>query len=378
MDRVLNSIGAFGRYQKLVLILAGLVSSMTATIIYSTVFTTAAPRLLCRFKNETFGNTSLVDLEDEPDATTCQMWQALKRNSSAPYECHFDKTYYDATIVTDWELVCEKSWMVSLTVTINLAGAVSGLFIGFFSDRFGRKKCAFTLASVLAFMLTLWQFFHFGIIEVENSTMYIIYCIMQFCSGAMAKSLYTVCYILIFELTTAKHTTIVSNVFSYMYVLGEFLVLVVAYISPNWHVIMLSMSIYAIGLVVLIALFMPESPRFLMAMEYDDRMKKLLKKIAKMNGKVCDTAEIFKQEIEFENVEKSKPHEQSSQSVSAQDENVDVIIHNKHTAKEELSFIAKRKNILRIASFVYIWFALSLTYYGVSLGKTFITASYIN
>lgn len=121
---------------------------------------------------------------------------------------------------------------------------------------------------------------------------------------------------------------------------------------------MLAMAIYAILLVLLIVLFMPESPRFLMSMEYDDQVKKLIKRIATVNGKVCDAQEILKQEIEFENVEKSKNHQED-----------DVIIHQKHTAKQEISFISQRRNIIKIASFVYIWFALTLTYYGVGLGK---------
>ena len=78
--------------------------------------------------------------------------------------------------------------MKSLTQTINLAGAVSGLFIGFFSDRFGRKRCALALAIVLASLLSLWQLFLFKIIRVDNSTSYIIYCVIQFCCGAMAKA----------------------------------------------------------------------------------------------------------------------------------------------------------------------------------------------
>lgn len=55
--------------------------------------------------------------------------------------------------------------------------------------------------------------------------------------------------------------------------------------------------------------------------------------------------------------------------VQGQVENVDELIHEKHTAKQEVSFISKKRNLLRVAAFVYIWFALSLTYYGVSLGK---------
>lgn len=225
MEKVLNQIGPFGRYQKLVLVLAGLVSSLTATVTYSTVFTTASPRLICTPLNQPSNYTTeaidYYEIEEEPSPSTCRMWTELRRNSSAPYECRFDQTYYKETIVSAWGLVCDKAWMVSLTVTINLAGAVSGLFIGFFSDRFGRKRCAFVLAFVLATLLCLWQLVHFHLINLDDNTSYILFCVLQFCCGAMAKSLFTISYILIFELTTSKYTTIASNVFSYMYVMGE-------------------------------------------------------------------------------------------------------------------------------------------------------------
>lgn len=373
MDEILEPIGSFGRYQKGILVLVGLVSSMTATVIYSTVFTAVDPGLICGYKNETHDN----DLPALPE--TCTIWKDLKQsernNQSTLYECHWDDRYYDLTIVNEYELVCDKHFLVGLTQTINLAGAICGLFIGYFSDRYGRQRCAFVLALLLAIVLSVSCLFQLGVINLDSTSDYIVYCIVQFICGALAKSLYTISYILIFELTTSKHSTIISNIFSYFYVFGEILVLIVAYFSRNWHIIKAAMTVYSIILVFIIWFLIPESPRYLISKGYYDKAQKLFKRIARINGKVSDgvlqqesvalesiVKEPNKLDMDIENADiKSKVHE----SIKIDDKEVEKSLDK----KDKMSYIMKRETLIKTLLFVYIWFALSLTYYGVSLGN---------
>ena len=46
------------------------------------------------------------------------------------YTCKFDQEFYGTTIVNDWELLCEKSYLVALTQTLFLIGGVSGFISG--------------------------------------------------------------------------------------------------------------------------------------------------------------------------------------------------------------------------------------------------------
>lgn len=350
MDEILENVGPFGRYQKLILALAGLVSSMTASVVYSTVFTAASPRLIC--SNLASLNDSSNNKTSEP--SSCQAWTDLKSNQNSSYECRFDTKHYDSTLVTELGLVCDKTWMASLTTTMYLAGTISGLFLGYFSDRYGRKKSALALSIIISAVLSLWLIVPFELVDLDDSSKYVLFCILQFICGATGKSLYMVSYILVFELTTTKYKTLVTNVFSYVYITGEIFLLLVAFIAPDWKIIMLFLAVFSIITVFLVAFLMPESPRFLMSKSHHNaKLQSLLKKIARINGKVCDE-KILEKEIELETKQ-----QQSAETTSQNDEET----------KQEVKILFKKENLLKIALFIYIWFTLSLCYYGVSLGK---------
>lgn len=353
MEEIIERIGSFGRYQKGVLFLIGLISSLTATVVYTTVFTAVDPGLICGYKNQTDED----DLSALPDV--CVIWKEIspneRNNQSAPYECRFDTTYYDLTIVNEYDLVCDKKFLVGLTQTINLAGAICGVFIGYFSDRYGRQRCVFVLICLLSIVLSVSLLFQFKVIHLDNTGYYIVYCINQFIVGALAKALYTISYILIFELSTSKHSTIISTFFCYFYVFGELLVLVVAYFFRNWRYINASMTAYSIIFIFITWFLIPESPRYLISKGYNDKANALFKKIAKINGKVNDAIEIEHENIAIENIVNKT-------------NDLDVDIEKTVDRKHKWEYIMKRETLIKTFLFVYIWFALSLTYFGVSLG----------
>ena len=52
----------------------------------------------------------------------------------------FDHDFWEATMVTEWDLVCEKSWLKTLAKMLLFTGFALGSFCsGLVSDRFGRK-----------------------------------------------------------------------------------------------------------------------------------------------------------------------------------------------------------------------------------------------
>ena len=58
VDKILNQINPFGKYQKFVLVLIGLMSSLGAMAIYSTVFYSAEPIFTCNSVRR-YGNNYL-------------------------------------------------------------------------------------------------------------------------------------------------------------------------------------------------------------------------------------------------------------------------------------------------------------------------------
>ena len=90
----------------------------------------SSPELLCYHK-----------ASPEVLSNSCDAWNSLDRDNET--ECKFDNTYYEKTIVTEYELICDKSFLVGLTQTIYMVGTICGLFIGYFSDKYGRtmRRC---------------------------------------------------------------------------------------------------------------------------------------------------------------------------------------------------------------------------------------------
>ncbi|GFY78808.1 solute carrier family 22 member 8, partial [Trichonephila inaurata madagascariensis] len=69
------------------------------------------------------------------------------RNRSAPPEhlgldkrCYYDDTFYPSTIIDEWDLVCDREWLISFSVSIyNVGYLVAVLVFGQFSDSVGRR-----------------------------------------------------------------------------------------------------------------------------------------------------------------------------------------------------------------------------------------------
>lgn len=124
-----NELLEFGRYQKLILLLIGAMSMLSAMAVFSLVFTDANPGLICNKINET------INLEEN----TCDIWKEHSTNNTI-YECKYDTQNYGQTIVTEWDLICSKEYMAALTQTIFLAGTFSAILFGYLSDTYGRKN----------------------------------------------------------------------------------------------------------------------------------------------------------------------------------------------------------------------------------------------
>lgn len=117
-DSFTNVIGDFGKWQLIVLVTVSLVKLNTAWVQLAILFLT--PNLTFRCVNLP---NSTIDVQN----STC--YQGCLK-----YE--YDTSPFDNTIVSEWDLVCERRWLASFTQTMLQAGILVGSTIfGFFSDR---------------------------------------------------------------------------------------------------------------------------------------------------------------------------------------------------------------------------------------------------
>lgn len=337
MENIINSIGPFGKFQKLAAFLIGLLSALTSFTIYSTIFIAAQPKFQCSLKDKPH---SVVNNE-------CEIWENMnKKNYSAIYECFFDKTYYDHTIVVELLLVCDDKYLIGLTQSIFMIGSICGLFVGYFSDKYGRKRCLLVLTCFLSMVLIVCELLQTkSIFDFNRMTKYIIYCVAQFLIGAFSKSIYLVAYILLIELTTFKYSTIISNINLYMYVFGELVVLLIAYFFRDWHLLNWTMAIYSVFFIFIITFVLPESPRYLLAKGDSINANKVLKRIAKFNGK--EIANFFINDpVSIESLIVNDNESSTNRSKEVEDEKKEIV---KSTKKE--SVFAPRDNFIRTLTF---------------------------
>jgi hypothetical protein len=73
------------------------------------------------------------------------------------------------------------------------------MVIGFFGDRFGRKRCGLVLSIVMSAVIILLELMQLRIFNLSTMTKYVIYMIGQFIIGAVAKAIYLILYILLIE-----------------------------------------------------------------------------------------------------------------------------------------------------------------------------------
>lgn len=160
---------------------------------------------------------------------------------------------------------------------------------------------------------------------------------------------------MLIEIIDHKSATIASIFFLNMYVVGELYVLIISYVSRNWHILYTWLTSYSLVITLIIAIFLPESPKNLIVNGKYDEAFKILNDIAKFNGKKFDKLNI--EEL------KAVLNEQRISTDNSNDKN--------YTGNESAWYYLTHpvKNLVKLALVGYIWIAISMVYFGVSLGN---------
>lgn len=258
MDIILDSIKAFGRSQIIYLLIIGLLMITSALNFYASVFFAAEPLLVCREGSFIFTNIT----EEE----TCFLWKQFLvhriNNISSEIVCHFDATIYELTIISDFELVCDRKYLVSLSQSFFFFGCLSGFFNGFISDRYGRRKSTlFFIALLLSFSFMFHLLVSDSVQFLHKYEKFYVYCFYQFARGVLMFCIYQVVYILACELTLEKYHTIFTNIMISFYVFGEIVIMAAFYFMRNWRDTGLFITIFFAISSIIFWLVVPESPK---------------------------------------------------------------------------------------------------------------------
>ncbi|KAJ8716704.1 hypothetical protein PYW07_003331 [Mythimna separata] len=287
-DMVSAIIGKYGRWQLVMTFLLSLFSLPCTFHIYLPTFTAKATDFWCR-KPANLSGLSIqewINYSQPLDRCNVRPLSADVTvesilNHTAPIidalqkctEWDYDRSEVGNTIISEWNLVCDKAHLTSLAEVMFLIGVgVGGVVGGWISDRFGRKRILMSMMvaqSSLAILSLLVRSF-------------VQYVVVRLVMGFVSVSVVYAAFVLSVELVGGKWVTIAGVCNFFWLPLAYLIVTLLSLLMPDWRDLQLSLSVP--GCLLLALWFvLPESPRWLLSMGKTQEAKVILEKAAKIN-----------------------------------------------------------------------------------------------
>lgn len=246
------------------------------------------------------------------------------------YGWEYDRTYYEETLVTKFDLVCDNDWQPSAAVSLFYAGSLIGtILFGWITDKYGRRL-AFFSNLILCVTLPFASAF---------SPNYACYIFLRFLVGFTFPATFQTPFIIVMELTSPRYRTAFGMMLGMIWGLSMSALCGIAALLREWFSLLLCCSL---PFTVLFTYWwiIPESPRWLVAQNRFDEAEEILQKIAKVN-KECVPRKIL--------------HKYMTNGV---DQNVE----NVHPMRLLRTSNMRKKTLL----ITLIWMANSVVYTGLS------------
>ncbi|XP_008592221.1 PREDICTED: solute carrier family 22 member 2 [Galeopterus variegatus] len=180
-----------------------------------------------------------------------------------------------SSIVTEFNLVCANSWMLDLFQSaVNVGFFIGSVSIGYIADRFGRKLCL--LVTILINAVS-------GVLMAVSPS-YTWMLIFRLIQGLVSKAGWLISYILITEFVGLNYRRTVGIYYQVVFTIGLLVLAGVAYALPHWRWLQLTVTLPNFCFL-LYYWCIPESPRWLISQNKNAKAIRIIKHIAKKNGK---------------------------------------------------------------------------------------------
>ncbi|CAB3245460.1 unnamed protein product [Arctia plantaginis] len=312
LEEVLQHVGDFGRYQKL-LIMATMPLGFTFAYVYFVqMFITVTPEnYWCRIPELANLSVELRRNLSAPGALTgqwdhCQTfdtnWTKVLETLTPPtgrdplvpcqhgWEFELSDIPYH-TVTTEREWVCDRASYIPFAQSVFFVGSVTGTFtFGLLADRFGRVPAVIATnliggVSGVATIFTsgLWDF---------------VFC--RFLAGLTYDNCFMILYIIILEFVGSQYRTWVANlILAFSFAIAGITLPWMALYIADWRMLMWVTSA-PMFIVILAPWFLPESVRWLVSRGRGNEAVTILKRIERINRtKIPD--EIMDEFIVFSN-----------------------------------------------------------------------------
>ncbi|XP_054555079.1 solute carrier family 22 member 16 isoform X2 [Talpa occidentalis] len=386
LELIFEHLGHFGRFQIFLYLLCAIETLSCGIHYLASVYLIVTPRHICRppgnMSQVLFYNISNRCLDDiwtqlaksKPHHITVQLqdgevWELLKcerlrredKNLSLNYDYHglksrfsctdgyvYDKTLWDSTVVTQWNLVCNQKWFAKAVQSVFMSGVLlGGVIFGYLSDRIGRR---FVLWSTSVCILLLS-------ISSALAVNYYTFLLSHFLLAIVASGYIVAMFVYVMEFIGRKYRTWAAIQMHSFFATGTLLVPLVGYLTRSWRVYLLVLSSLSVPFI-LCCWVLPETPFWLLSAGKYEEAQKVVDRMAKCNRKTsCNLSELL-----------------------LLDPNVPVGIKPSKTEKHKLFELFHNCNIARRTLIVWLtWFASCVGFYTLSWNAIYLAGNeYLN
>ncbi|KAM9840019.1 solute carrier family 22 member 16 [Aulostomus maculatus] len=383
VERIFDELGHFKRFQAC-LYFAAAFQAMSCGIHYlASVFLVETPNFVCggpdNITDVLYGNLTGSGLEDilpvfkagtgplVVRTASGEQWElsrcrcALRVNTkNFTYDFYGNKTVkgcdgnfvYDhsevhQSIVTDWDLVCEREWLAKLCQPTFMLGVLIGaLVFGDLADRVGRVR-----------ILMFTSLCQFGLgVCVGLAGNYYLFMVLRFLLATVSSGYLVVVFVYVTEFTGIKVRTWTSMHVHAAFAVGIMVVALTGYLVRVWWIYQIILSMCTSPFLLFCWKF-PETPFYLMAKGRHKDAQDLLDTIAHVNGLQCT--------LKVE--ELLEPEEQNGRGLLEKEAKERPLQPEKKLSI--LDLFSSWRMAWRTCTVWAIWFIGSLGYYVFSLGS---------
>ncbi|XP_072912007.1 solute carrier family 22 member 16 isoform X1 [Hemitrygon akajei] len=380
LEKLFDKLGHFGRFQASVYFLVNFQTIACGIHYLASVFLAATPQFLCKLPGNMttiLVSNSTADPRDlwnlwipESHSVIAKMengeiWEAQQcsrfkinggielenyfKGNKSRYSCSdgfiYDQSHIENSIVTDWNLVCDRAWLAKLSQPIFMLGVLLGaVAFGDIADRFGRRSILW-FTSVAQFV--------FGV-AVAFTNDYYSFIIVRFLLALVASGYLVVVFVYVTEYTGLKARSWASMHVHAYFAVGIMVVALVGFLVRTWRLYQLILSVVTVPFIFFCWL-LPETPWWLLAKGRIEDVQKLVDRIAQWNRV------------------KIPCHLSVMQMNSPEDSTDKEVANNQHKNKQKkmsiLDLFRTCDLVKRTITIWLVWFTGSLGYYVSSLGS---------